>query len=310
MNIDDEKDSEGYWDKAAEIATEIGLNFKSRYPDKFDKGEPIYAEDFGQEIIYNAIKYGVDINTEQTKENTELNTLKFIYPLFGHIYDSWENCDYDISSEQLTEHQELLEERMKEYQLNNGEGMEQFFDANKDVQSKLKSIVWNFEKHDGKLYGVTTANLTGEIDDKGISDLKNWISGQNSDGLGEGFEQQDFDIDEGRLSVSLWDFNGYFIYTEEEFQQYRNTNQNKTVVTERRKPDCELIGQDGNIFNLMGIASRTLRRNGMADEATEMCNRIRESGSYEAALCIIGEYVNITGPDEDMSDNEGFTQSM
>ena len=66
----------------------------------------------------------------------------------------------------------------------------------------------------------------------------------------------------------------------------------------REKPDCELIGQDGNVFNLMGIASRTLRRNGMADEATEMCNRIRDSGSYYEALNIIGEYVNITGPEE------------
>lgn len=81
-------------------------------------------------------------------------------------------------------------------------------------------------------------------------------------------------------------------------------------IVEKQKPDCELIGQDGNIFNLMGIASRTLRRNGMAEEATEMCARIRESGSYDAALCIIGEYVNITGPNEDMSDNEDFTQSM
>lgn len=79
---------------------------------------------------------------------------------------------------------------------------------------------------------------------------------------------------------------------------------------EKQKPDCELIGQDGNIFNLMGIASRTLRRNGMADEATEMCNRIQKSGSYESALCIISEYVNITGPNEDMSDDEDYTQSM
>lgn len=112
------------------------------------------------------------------------------------------------------------------------------------------------------------------------------------------------------MSVSLWDFNEYFIYTEEEFEQYLNSNKNKAVATERRKPDCELIGQDGNIFNLMGIASRTLRRNGMKEEATEMCNRISESDSYNSALCIIGEYVNITGPNEDMSGNEEFTQSM
>ena len=40
------------------------------------------------------------------------------------------------------------------------------------------------------------------------------------------------------------------------------------------KPKCPLIGQNGNIFNLMGIASKTLKRNGMYDEAKEMCSRI------------------------------------
>lgn len=239
-----------------------------------------------------------------------MNTVKFIYPLFGHITDDWENETYDISSRQLVDYQELLEERMKEYQLCNGQGMEQFFDANTDVQSKLKSIVWSFEEFDGKLYGVTSAELSGEIDAKGMADLKDWISGQNSDGLGEGFEQQDFDVAEGRLSVSLWDFHDYFIYTEEEFKQQFNAAENKTVTAERKKPDCELIGQDGNIFNLMGIASRTLRRNGMAEEATEMCTRITKSGSYDAALCIIGEYVNITGPNEDMSENDGMGMQL
>ena len=66
----------------------------------------------------------------------------------------------------------------------------------------------------------------------------------------------------------------------------------------KNKPDCPLIGQDGNIFNLMGIASRTLRRNGMAEEAKEMTDRIYQSGSYDEALCIMGEYVNITSVDE------------
>lgn len=149
-----------------------------------------------------------------------MNTVKFIYPLFGHIYDDLEGCTYDIGGEQLTDYQELLEEKMNEYQLCNGQGMEQFFDSNADVKSKLKSIVWNFEEFDGKLYGVTIAEFSGEIDKKGIADLKDWISGQNSDGLGEGFEQQDFDVDEGRLSVSLWDFHDYFIYTQEEMDEY------------------------------------------------------------------------------------------
>ena len=37
------------------------------------------------------------------------------------------------------------------------------------------------------------------------------------------------------------------------------------------KPDCPLIGTDGNIFHLMGKASETLRKNGLQEQAEEMC---------------------------------------
>ena len=74
--------------------------------------------------------------------------------------------------------------------------------------------------------------------------------------------------------------------------------------SEKVKPDCPLIGQDGNIFNLMGIASRTLRENGMRDEAKEMTSRITtEAQNYHQALGIISEYVNITSMDE----KDGFS---
>lgn len=65
------------------------------------------------------------------------------------------------------------------------------------------------------------------------------------------------------------------------------------------KPKCALIGEDGNIFNLMGIASKTLKRNDMREEATEMCKRITsEAKSYDEALMIIDEYVEITSREE------------
>lgn len=52
----------------------------------------------------------------------------------------------------------------------------------------------------------------------------------------------------------------------------------------------------------MGIASNTLKHSGMADEAKEMCNRITSSGSYDEALCILGEYVEICS-EEDMEED-------
>ncbi len=65
-----------------------------------------------------------------------------------------------------------------------------------------------------------------------------------------------------------------------------------------QKPDCPLIGQDGNTFNLVGIASRTLREHGQREQAMELTRRVFSCDSYGKALSIIGEYVNITSVDE------------
>lgn len=62
---------------------------------------------------------------------------------------------------------------------------------------------------------------------------------------------------------------------------------------EVKKPKAKLIGADGNVFNLIGIASRSLKRAGQNDKATEMLERVMNSGSYDEALSIIMEYVEV-----------------
>ena len=111
-------------------------------------------------------------------------------------------------------------------------------------------------------------------------------------------------LDVGKLS--MWRLQSYTAFAGTWLSDYVDNKlggfepeQNKA---EKVKPDCELIGQDGNIFNLMGIASPTLKQNGMADEAKEMCSRVTSSGSYCEALNIIGEYVNITDSSEQSDD--------
>jgi len=59
------------------------------------------------------------------------------------------------------------------------------------------------------------------------------------------------------------------------------------------KPECNFIGEDGNIFNLLSIASETLKNNGFKNEQKEMQERVFKSNSYKQALNIIGEYVRI-----------------
>lgn len=64
------------------------------------------------------------------------------------------------------------------------------------------------------------------------------------------------------------------------------------------KPDCPLIGQNGNVYNLMGIAGQTLREHGMEEQAKEMFQRATQCKSFDSALNIIGDYVNITSIDD------------
>ena len=60
----------------------------------------------------------------------------------------------------------------------------------------------------------------------------------------------------------------------------------------KEKPAMELVGHDGNVFDIMGRASGILRRAGLGDQAEEMSKRVMsEAHSYADALGIISEYV-------------------
>ena len=58
-----------------------------------------------------------------------------------------------------------------------------------------------------------------------------------------------------------------------------------------QKPRMELLGQDGNIFGILGQASHLLKRAGMKEQSDEMCSRVTACGDYYEALNIISEYV-------------------
>lgn len=53
----------------------------------------------------------------------------------------------------------------------------------------VKSIEWHMNDDQS---GKITLVATKELDEEELQAISSWVSGQNSDGLGEGFEQQDF----------------------------------------------------------------------------------------------------------------------
>lgn len=62
---------------------------------------------------------------------------------------------------------------------------------------------------------------------------------------------------------------------------------------ESNKPKVQLTGQDGNVFNLIGICSRALKREGQSEKAKEMTDRIFKCKSYDEALQIMMEYCDV-----------------
>jgi hypothetical protein len=65
-------------------------------------------------------------------------------------------------------------------------------------------------------------------------------------------------------------------------------------MTVKNKPKCKLIGEDGNVFSLLGIASKALKKKSLWLEAEEMNRRVMDgAANYEDALAIIMEYVDV-----------------
>ena len=59
------------------------------------------------------------------------------------------------------------------------------------------------------------------------------------------------------------------------------------------KPRCKLVGTDGNIFAIMGKVSRTLRVNGQGSKVSEFTTKVASSHSYDEALRVVMEYVEV-----------------
>jgi hypothetical protein len=59
------------------------------------------------------------------------------------------------------------------------------------------------------------------------------------------------------------------------------------------RPDAELIGKDGNAFNLVALVMRALQREGLREEAEELNRVYWNTESYSELLNLLDEYVNI-----------------
>lgn len=92
--------------------------------------------------------------------------------------------------------------------------------VNDAIRAKLLTCDWGIEEIGSKLYGQVTITATEPFTATEDRAMKDWISGQNSDGLGEGFEQRPIETVDGSIYVHFWNSgDDYFIVNADELQQ-------------------------------------------------------------------------------------------
>lgn len=64
-------------------------------------------------------------------------------------------------------------------------------------------------------------------------------------------------------------------------------------MSNESKPRCKLAGTDGNVFALASKVSLALKDAGKHDEAKEFSNKLLSCGSYDEALQLMMEYVDV-----------------
>lgn len=77
--------------------------------------------------------------------------------------------------------------------------------------------------------------------------------------------------------------------------------------TEIKKPDCELVGQDGNAFAIMARVKQALRRAGVPTSVQAEYTKRATSGDYSNLLAVSMEYVNETGMSKAEEEDEEAT---
>ena len=221
--------------------------------------------------------------------------MKFYSPLTAEFFPDepdWEDESYNeyegypMDGHDLLQYADSVDEAVKKDIADFNGDLMQYYREDDSVRHKVVSAVPSVEIRGNKLCGCLTVELKETLLDDEQTVLCNYISGQYSDGWGEGFEQREIDVGDGKLYVHFWQ--------DHDFELKRDvpdmTEFNK-LLNRPKKPKMQLIGQDGNIFAIMGRASRLLKNAGQSDKAKEMCDRVTASQSYSEALNIVSEYV-------------------
>ena len=200
------------------------------------------------------------------------------------FYDEYEG--YPQDGHELLEYETAIRDAVENDTRDFGGDLMQYYHEDDSVRRKVVRAVPTVDEVNGELVGSLWVDTDAPLTAEEQAVFCAYITGQYSDGWGEGFEQREIEVEDGKLYVHFWQDHDFELK-----RDVPDVTEFKKLLNRPKKPKMQLIGQDGNIFAIMGRASRLLKSSGQGDKAKEMRDRVMSCDSYQKALSIVSEYV-------------------
>ncbi len=153
----------------------------------------------------------------------EAQTVKFFFPLTADLFERNEWGDLEEEStlmdgRDLREYEGTILKALRDNAMPEEaeSGLMHWYDKDDTVKERVKSVVFTVEGRNRRLWGVAECKVVGELTASEKNALLDFISGQASDGWGEGFEQRDIKIGDCVMNVHLWNSDNWSIVAEQD----------------------------------------------------------------------------------------------
>lgn len=186
-----------------------------------DKGYIVY-HGYNQNLS-NILSENLGIEIPKIKEQ---KTMKLYMPLTVITYEIENDYGY---KESLNEPLELGNYEMVDYIDEILEAIERdslpeeihrglmhYYDRKDSVNAKVARCDFSVEMVGDELMGLAVLTLNDDLNSSELEKIKDYVTGQASDGWGEGFEQREIETDMGDICVSFWNYKDWFIKSGEE----------------------------------------------------------------------------------------------
>lgn len=179
-------------------------------------------ETLEQDILYDQYGSMNEVVAAVRQMTQDAGPIKAVFfcPLVGNI-DEGDGDMFTVGNSYLADSEDEINDALKEYTANDENDMAAYYNKDDGVSEKLTSAVWSVELRGDRLFGRIDCSLKETLTAEETEALRDWLTGQCSDGLGEGFEQQPIDTMDGELFVSFWNSgDDYAMMTEDEFEDH------------------------------------------------------------------------------------------